>query len=150
MSRKRWWRHGWGAASIGVIGLLVGTGCGAAGKTVTKTVTAEERPTTVQVGTQTETTAPSESPSDGGSAGSYSGTGPKNVGILTVPRASIIRWHGSGGFGIIATEEPDSHVIRLTSGSASGEEAIEAGTYHEVDVLAPYQETWSFTIVPRD
>jgi len=164
---RKWWQHGWGAAVIGAVGLLVGAGAGigAAGSSSTKTVTAEGRPTTVQAAptpahtvtqvvvhthtvTQTRTVAPSEaSSSSSSSAGSYSGNGTKNIGTITVSQPSVLHWTAPEGFSITGEATPDEHPIAVASKASSGESVVEPGTYHDVSVIAVGE--WSFTITPQ-
>jgi hypothetical protein len=163
--KRSWWQRGWGAVSIGVVGLLVGAGIGTAGKTSTRTVTAQGRTTTVQAVqapartvthvvvhtntvAQTQTATPSESASpENSSAGSYSGSGTKGLGTITVAQTSVIHWHASGGLFIINNAPEDAHQIGLSSKASSGESVIEPGTYHQVQVDAI--EEWGFTITPQ-
>jgi hypothetical protein len=90
--RRPWWQHGWGAALVGVVGLILGAAIGASGgKGSTSTVTTEGAAKTVQVGqapTHTVTithvvvhnqtrpvTAPAPESSGGGSSGGGSSGG---------------------------------------------------------------------------
>jgi hypothetical protein len=156
-------------AGIAVLGLIVGAGIGAAGKSTTKTVTDEGPTTTVQAAqtpartvthvvvhnhtrtrTVTQAAEPAESPSGGASEGggnSYSGDGTKSLGTLTITQPSTLHWHASEGFFAVegATSGYD-HTIAISSKASSGESSIEPGSYHEVSVLA--QGEWSFTITP--
>lgn len=174
--KRSWWQRGWGIAVIAVVGAIIGAAIGASGNGSTKTVTTEAAPRTVQVAqapthtvtvthvvvhTHTHTvTAPApESPSEassgsgssgGGSSGgggSYSGNGTKNLGTLTISEPSTLRWHATEGFfGVDGATSSYEHTIAISSKASSGESAIEPGTYHEVNVLA--EGEWSFTITP--
>jgi hypothetical protein len=162
--KRPWWQRGWGVAAIAIVGVIVGAGIGAAGKSSTKTVTNEGTTTTVQaaqtpartvthvvVHTHTVTktaaaTPPAESSSESNSANSYSGSGTKTLGTITVSRPSVIHWRASGGAFSLGNAIEDSQHIELFSKAASGESTIEPGTYHQVHVDA--LEAWSFTIDP--
>jgi hypothetical protein len=164
-AKRPWWQRGWGVAAIAVAGLIVGAGIGTAGKSTAKTVTDKGTTTTVQaaatpvrtithvvVHTHTVTTqAPAETKSSeessSGSAGSYSGSGTKSLGTITILQPSTIHWRATGGvFGITGATANYEHSIALSSKAASGESAVEPGTYNNVQVLA--FEEWSFTIDP--
>ena len=168
--KRPWWQRGWGAAAIGLVGLVIGAGIGAAGKGSTKTVTAAGGITTVQAAqtpthtvtvthvvvhthTQTQAAAAAASPPASSSAGgeggghSYSGDGTKNLGTLTISQPSTLHWHASEGFfGITGATSQYEHSIAISSKASSGESAVEPGTYHEVNVLASGE--WSITISP--
>jgi hypothetical protein len=165
-----WWQRDWGVAAIAVLGLIIGAGIGAAigasGKGTTKTVTNEGTTATVEaaqtsartvthfvVHTHTVThtvtaapAAPSEESSGGSTGNSYSGSGTKSLGTITVAQNSTIHWKAGGGFFSINNAPEDSQTINLTSQASSGEGAIEAGTYHKVTIAGVGE--WSFTIDP--
>lgn len=78
---------------------------------------------------------------------SYSGDGTKNIGTVTVPVDSVLRWKASGGLFAISNDVNDSDQITVSSNGASGETIVVAGMYRKVDVLAT--DGWSFEIVPQ-
>jgi hypothetical protein len=167
--KRPWWQRGWAVASIGVLGLLVGAGIGASGKSSTKTVTNEGTTTTVQVAqtaprtvthivvhnhthtvTQAAPAEPSEPSSAEASEGgghSYSGDGIKSLGTLTVSQPSTLHWHTSGAsFTMTGATSGYDHTIAVSSKASSGESAVEPGTYREVEVIGDGE--WSLTIDP--
>jgi hypothetical protein len=160
-----WYRSNWKWVVAGVAGVLVGAVAGASGngtkvrtvvsnetstQTDTQTVTVR-KPARVRTKTVTVTPAapptPSPSASGGGGGNSYSGNGQKNVGTVTVPVDSVLKWHAAGGLFAITNDFNDADTIDVSSNASSGETAVAAGTYHKVDVLAAGD--WGFTISPK-
>jgi hypothetical protein len=156
------WRRRLIVGGAALAGLVVGVGIGAAGKTQTKTVTVAGGVTTIRAVaqapthtvtrvvvhthtvTQTAASAPAPAPE---SSGSYSGNGTKSLGTIVVPQTSVIHWHAEGGLFAIDNSAEDAQTIALSSKAASGETVIEAGTYHQVQVLATGE--WGFTITSQ-
>jgi hypothetical protein len=164
-----WWQRQWGAAAIGVLGLLVGLALGAAvggsvktnpatetqaanAQTVTNTVsnTATVNHTKFVVHTHTVTapaqaqSAPSES-AGGNSAAeqSYHGNGGKNLGTITVTKESNLEWTNDGNFFAVMTSEG----VPVNSQAHSGSSVLEAGTYSKFEVNAI--GSWTIRITPK-
>src|SRR3954469_11974024 len=115
----RWLRSNWKWGLAGFLGLGMGAAV-AAGEapksrtvvenhTVTQThtqvVTVRKPPKiktkTVTVTAQTPAPAPAPAATPGPSTGAgsdYSGSGEKNVGTISVPVDSVLKWHATGGF----------------------------------------------------
>jgi hypothetical protein len=159
---KPWWQRGWGVTTIGVAGLLVGAGVGIAAKAHTRTVTARYTTTTVRaakapVHTETHTvtravtntvtrTTLEPSHTVAPAPTTFSGSGRKNLGTITFPRMSAIRWHASGGHFSLRSV-PEGAALTLHETGTSGKREIRYGTYEHLEVLAAGQ--WSFTITPE-
>jgi hypothetical protein len=148
-----WLRAHWVPVVVGILGLAVGAAGGAAGKkaktttdtvtsatTVTSTATVAARAKTrvvvktqtVTVTSQASTSAPvTSTPSSGGL--SWSGNGGQNMGTITVPQDSTIRWTNDGGLFSILDDE---NSVEVNSQAHSGQSAISAGTYHHFQVNA--------------
>lgn len=157
-----WWQRRWGAATIGVAGLIVGIGIGGAAggnnKTVTKQANAQTVTKTVTVGhprvvvhthTVTVTTAsqaPPASPANSegnGASQSYNGNGGKNLGTITVEKESTLEWTNDGSIFQIFTSEN----VPVNSQAHSGTTVLEAGTYKNFQVNA--DGNWTINIVPK-
>lgn len=166
-SKLPWWQRGWGVATIGVVGLLVGIGIGGAVGTSTKTVTNRAATQTVtntvsSVRTRTvplvrtktvTTTTPAPATAENGSGGgsgsgsgvqSFSGNGSKKLGTLNVAKDSTVEWTNDGDlFQTFDKEEG----IGINSQAHSGTSDLPAGTYTEVKINAI--GNWTFKIVPK-
>lgn len=162
---KKWWQHSWGAAVIGIVGLLVGVGAGigASGSSSTKTITAEGRTTTVQAAppptrtvthvvvhthtvTQTQAAAPTESSPNGGSGAevqTFSGNGGKSLGTITVAKESTLEWTNDGAIFQIYTNAG----VPVNSQAHSGSSVLEAGSYSSFQINAV--GNWTIKIVPK-
>jgi hypothetical protein len=161
----RWWETPGGAFGAGVLGLIVGALIGylvghgnaktvterqsGAAPTVTRTVQHTVRtPPRVVVHTHTVTVTsttqtPSPSSEGGGEGQTYSGTGNKSLGTITVTRESNLQWTSSGRhFEVLSGEETP-----VSSSAHSGSTPLEAATYANVRVNADGQ--WTIKIVPR-
>ncbi len=81
------------------------------------------------------------------SSSSFSGNGTKSLGTINVPTASTIEWTCSGcsAFGV-SNNPSDSGAIIIDSNAASGSSAVDAGTYHDVQVIP--DGNWTIKIVP--
>jgi hypothetical protein len=90
------------------------------------------------------TTAPAPTSA---SSPSFSGNGTKSLGTITVPSASTIDWSCSGcsTFGV-SNSPSDSGTISIGSSAASGSSAVDAGTYHDVQVIS--DGNWTIKIAP--
>lgn len=117
--------------------------------TVTHVVVHTHTVTQTQTAAPTEqTAAPAESSGSTGGEGSYSGNGTKNLGSITVSQPSVIHWRATEGlFELEGFTSGYQHSIGIASKASSGESVIEPGTYHEVQVDALGE--WSFTITPQ-
>jgi hypothetical protein len=168
--RGPWWQRGWGAAAIGLLGLIAGLVLGALigssgggpsrtvarepGSTETETVRAKAPPPRTVTQTRvvvpanpTTVTVPASPPQpSSGSGRAYSGSGERNLGTLHVSHSSTIDWRAEGGHFSIENSNEDPQAIGLTSSRARGETSIEPGTYHEVTVNS--RGPWSFTLTP--
>jgi hypothetical protein len=133
--------------------------------TVTRTVTRHAKPRViVKTKTQTHTvtvttpaapaataTPVSSGGGGGGGGGEYSGDGEKSVGTISVSTDSTLHWTCRGDctvFGITsdADDNLDSISVDSANNATSGDTAVSAGTYHNVDVIST--GSWSFTISP--
>ncbi len=104
---------------------------------VTKTVTQS-----VTVGTVAPTPTPTPT-----SSSSFSGNGEKSLGTINVPTASTLDWTCSGCSAFeVSNNLNDSGTIGIASNAASGGSAIDAGTYHDVQVIS--DGNWTLKIVP--
>lgn len=163
-----WWQHQWAVAAAALVALLAGGGLGyaigASGKgsaqtqtvareggaqTVTHTVTHSAPSHTrvvIRTHTVTVTNPAPRSATPGGGGANYAGSGTSNVGTISVPRESTLRWTCEGEcarFSIVNSPR-DENSIGLKSGGRSGTTHIAAGTYREVRVVS--SGTWSFAI----
>jgi hypothetical protein len=160
--KSPWWQRGWGVATIGVVGLIVGAGIGAAAggnsKTVTETQRASARTVTntvttgrprvvvhthtITVTTESKTPAPSEEGSGGG-VQSFSGNGGKNLGSIKVEKESTLEWTNDGAIFQIFTNEG----VPVNSQAHSGTTVLEPNTYSKFQVNA--EGNWTIKIVPK-
>ena len=164
---KPWWQRGWGVTTIGVAGLLVGAGVGIAANAHTETVTTRNTTTAVRaapapVHTETQTvthtvthtfalTTPEPSHTVASAPGSapttFSGSGQKLLGTITVPQKSAIHWQAGGGYFHLGTGPPEFTVYELSKKGTSGKSGIARGTYSHLEVTAAGE--WSFTLTPE-
>jgi hypothetical protein len=88
------------------------------------------------------TTAPAPA-----SSSSFSGNGTKSLGTINLPTASTIEWTCSGcsTFGV-SNSVNDSGTISIGSSAPSGSSAVDAGIYHDVQVIS--DGNWTIKIVP--
>lgn len=89
--------------------------------------------------------APSSS-SSSSSALEFSGNGSKRIGTIDVPWAASLKWTNTGGaFGITGGDSEQD--IFVSSDAKSGDSAVDAGTYKDVEVSAIGD--WTIKIVRR-
>jgi hypothetical protein len=159
--RGAWWHSDGGAALIGIIGLIAGAAIGiavAGGGGRSKTVTERQQTTqtvikpvtvtrvrpvvhthTVTVTTQT---APPSS-AGGGETQSYSGSGGKTIGTITVARESTLEWTNSGELFVLHSNKR----VLVNSEAHSGTAVLEPATYTQVRVNAVGH--WTITVAPK-
>ena len=163
-SRSPWWQRRWGAVTIGILGLLVGTGVGEAAGGNTKTVTEQQQASaqtvtntvttvhprvvvhthTVTVTAESQTTPTSTVGTESGGEGqSYNGNGGKSLGTITVDKESTLEWTNDGSVFQIYTSEG----VPVNSQAHSGTTVLEAGTYKSFQVNAV--GNWTIKIVPK-
>jgi hypothetical protein len=162
----RWLRSNWKWGLAGFLGLGVGAAVAAGGapksrtvvenhtvtQTHTQVVTVRKPPKTKTVTVTAQTPAPAPAPAatpapSTGAGSDYSGSGEKNVGTISVPVDSVLKWHATGGFFTIYNDFNDANTIDVSSQAGSGETSVSAGKYHKVDVIATGD--WGFTISPK-
>jgi hypothetical protein len=100
---------------------------------VTRTVT-----TTVARLEPTHTVAPKPT--------TFSGSGRKNLGSVTIPRESAILWHASGGHFSLRSV-PEGMALEVKETGTSGKAVVANGTFEHLEVIAT--GPWSFTISPN-
>jgi hypothetical protein len=85
----------------------------------------------------------------GGPATTFSGSGPKHIGALVVPRVSAIVWHASGGYLYIGnvSESGNGSLLEFSEKGHSGKTSIAPGTYPSLQVIASGE--WGFTLTPE-
>jgi hypothetical protein len=164
-----WWRDGSGTIVVGVVALIVGALIGAliggsggnanrtvternanAQQTVTHTVTVVHPKVVVHTRTVTVTSAaktpPAVTPGGNGESEetrSFTGSGSKTIGTLTLSRRSALEWTSDGqSLQVSATES-----VLVNSGAHSGTTSLEPGTYRNVQVNA--DGNWTIKIVPK-
>lgn len=150
---------------IGIVGLVIGAGIGAASKGTTKTVTERREanaptvtqtvrtgPTRVVVHTHTVTVTnesstppPATTPAsaEGGAEQSYSGNGGKILGTIKVARESDLEWTNDGSIFQIFSSEG----VPVNSQAHSGGTVLEPGSYGKFQVNAV--GNWTIKIVPK-
>lgn len=90
--------------------------------------------------------APKPAPAPAASS-SFSGNGTKSLGTINVPTASTLEWTCSRCITFGVNNNPsDSGTISIGSNAASGSSAVDAGTYHDVQVIS--DGNWTIKIVP--
>jgi glucodextranase-like protein/uncharacterized protein DUF2510 len=79
---------------------------------------------------------------------SFSGSGSKNIGTITVDEESILEWTNSGDpeFRNMLIYDADFG-INVGSEAGSGDTVVPPGTYHNITVAG--DDSWSLTIHPR-
>ena len=157
--RDPWWQNEWALAAVGLVALLVGLGVGLAlakSETSTRTLseathtvtsTVKSTQTAVHNPTVTVTTtvpAPSTQTNGEGPAGTqhYGGSGPKNLGTITVAKESTLRWTSDGESFAITTDGSEP----VKSQAHSGTTSLEPGSYRNFEVHAG--GPWTITIAP--
>ena len=100
-------------------------------KTVTQTNTVTR---TAQVSTPTPT------PGGGGGGNTFTGTGAQSLGTITLPTDSTLYWQCASctatGMQITSDVNSDGSAINTLQKATSGQSAVSAGTYTNVDVNA--------------
>jgi hypothetical protein len=162
-----WLRSPWGAAVVGVLGLVVGGAIGIAASsgsdtdttTVVRTETSTRTKTktvrrvrTVRTGgrtvvrtqTQAQRRLPRARKVFGGQ--NLSGQGPMFLGIIGVAKTSVLRWSNSGGNFAITTQNKGRLV---NSRARSGSRILRRGSYMAFTVKTKPSSKWTVKIRER-
>ncbi len=166
-----WWQRWWGLALMTLLGAGVGAGIAVAATsgggseehaaktaTITKTVTVTTvgpaprvngAPVRVITHTVTETvTIASIEPAHSITAqNSYSGNGRKKIGLLVLPKTSVLHWHAKAGRFTLENGPESVDHLTLSETGTSGEATIANGRFPALEVTSPGE--WSFTIAPQ-
>jgi hypothetical protein len=102
-------------------------------RTVTSTVTRTPQPAASAASAQ-----PSGPTGGGGEGNTFTGSGSRNLGTITVPSDSTLYWEcdGCSSFDVSSQTNSDGNSISVSSNASSGQSPVSAGTYDSVQVNA--------------